>query len=83
MYSATLRVVTVVQALDIDQPTFLISLLSRVVKLAIFLQLAIVFGHQGFNLGVCGNVQRHRLEVAVLDKWSTNALIGGLRRFAL
>lgn len=55
------------QSLDIEHPAFLISLLRRVVKLAVFPQLLIVFGQQGFDLYVGGNVLRHRLELPVLD----------------
>ena len=60
-------VVVVVPALNIDQPSFLISLLDRVVKLAVFLQFLIVRGQQGFDLGVGGNILRHRLELVVLN----------------
>ncbi len=60
------RVVAAVQPLDIEQPAFLISLLRRVVQLAVFLQRLIVFGQQGFDLRVGGNVLRHRLELVIL-----------------
>jgi hypothetical protein len=51
-----LGVVPAVQTVNIDQSSFMISLLSRVAEFAVLLQLLIVIFQQRFNARIRGNV---------------------------